>query len=98
MTAPTLKSKSPELAKKILEDVQAHSPYEWAEDDLGDAARYALQCMAELQRYREREPLVQALLKVSADTACSWWDCKDAAEAVRDFKLSASAAEGDESA
>jgi hypothetical protein len=95
-----------ETAIKLLREVVDMGPLPTDEPETHPLMEAALKAMLELQRFRKRELLVQALLRESVNMVrADYGDhgmyretLRDAVDAVRDFKLSASAAEGGESA
>jgi hypothetical protein len=75
-------------AYKVFEDVEIHGDGILAEGELKDAAAVFLNMIAELKRFRAREPLVQALVEHASALNAGVLDdalLNDAAKAVRDF-------------
>lgn len=99
MTQRPSKLMTPDLAHMILKEIGLPAEYSWVDDERYEAAQYALECMDELRRFREREPLVKTLLcavfppegqppAVTTETnAGSPYQIRLAAESVVGFKV-----------
>lgn len=87
---------TPDLAHQILEEIGLPAEHSWDDEQRHAAAEYALDCIAELQRFREREPLVAELALDAYGCSFALADAgatesaaalKKLALAVRDFKV-----------
>lgn len=98
MTQRPSKLMTPDLAHMILKEIGLPAEYSWVDDERYEAAQYALECMDELRRFREREPLVTALLEASEPFGYTtpithtsidddMRDVHAAGNAVREFKV-----------
>lgn len=94
----TKKKMTPDLARKILKEIGQPAEYDWVDGERHAAAAYALECMDALRRFREREPLVTALLEASEPFGYTtpithtsidddMRDVHAAGNAVREFKV-----------
>lgn len=78
-------------AMQLLGAMKKVGPLPGEEPEMHPLVLHCLEALAELKRFREREPLVQALLRKltreqSVDSA--WRRAEiEAADAVRDFKM-----------
>lgn len=90
----TKKKMTPDLAQMILKEIGLPAEYSWVDDQRYEAAQYALECMDDLRRFWEREPLVEKMLDIVAVNGHFDDDCdgciaeRSACEAVREFKIS----------
>lgn len=91
------KKMTPDLAHMILKEIGLPAEYSWVDDERYEAAQYALDCMDELRRFREREGFVQQALlfretwkEQDEDAWAKGWEREfdRVFNAVRGFKVS----------
>lgn len=94
MTQRPGKPMTPDIARKILKEIGQPAEYDWVDGERHSAAAYAIECMDELRRFREREARVWQLIEEielqnqPGNPEVKWRDVTSRAWLVRDFKVS----------
>lgn len=79
---------TPDLARKILKEIGQPAEYDWVDGERHAAATYALECIEELRRFRERENLVDSLVVGVLGLPFEPEQHAQTAMKIREFKVS----------